>query len=392
MARRLKSSLGDYLEVLSDENVAQFLASKNWSIQRSRSYEQVWLQPGRRGKESAVVQLPRDRSLVDYSRRMLEVLETLCEVFQWTPGEVVEQVSLVRADLFFVRVDQFMADGTIPLRQASALLENIDSLLKASAVAAYDPYSSGRGRLPNAVNAFLNDDLRMGHTKRGSFIITVAARIEDEYFVEEGKSVDRKPSFTRQVMTTLGHSLVATKKQLVSSGSQRPSIDEALANGVRLPMAQAIEEMGNSEGLRALDMSFEWARVDFEVPDIPTERVVLTREELDELPTLREKLTRREEPQNETLVGPIIELRRNDANKDGQEDTEVVVRADVNGRLARVAVPLAGRDYDLAIRAHQSKLPFTVSGVLGRRGNSWRLLDDIVVDREFLDHHFRGNS
>jgi hypothetical protein len=390
MARRLKSSLRDYVEVLNDDNVAQFLASKNWSIQRSHPYEQVWLQPGRRGKESAVVQLPRDRGLVDYSRRMLEVLETLCETFKWTPGEVVEQVSLVRADLFFVRVDQFMADGTIPLRQASALLENIDSLLRASAVAAYDPYSSGRGRLPNAVNAFLNEDLRMGHTKRGSFIITVAARIEDEHFIQEDSSVDRKPSFTRQVMTTLGHSLVATKKQLVTSEGQRPSIDEALAEGVRLPIALAIEEMGDAEGLRALDMSFEWAKVDSGAVDLPTERVVLTREELDEIPTLREKLTRREEPQNETLVGPVIELRRSEASKDGREDTEVVLRADVNGRLVRVAVPLAGRDYDLAIRAHQSKLPFTVSGVLGRRGNSWRLLDDIEVDREFLDHHFRS--
>lgn len=392
MARRLNSSLEQYVGMLDDDKVAQFLASKNWSVQASRTYEQVWLQPKRKGKESAVVQLPRDRSLVDYSRRMREVLEVLCASFEWTPGEVIEQVSLVRADLFFVRVDQFMRDGTIPLRQASALLENIDSLLKASAVVAYDPYASGRGRLPNAVNSFLNEDLRMGHTKRGSFIITVAARIEDEQFSDDKTSDERKPSFTRQVMTTLGHSLHATKKQLKASEGKRPSIDEALADGVRLPIAQAIEDMGDAAGLRALDMSFEWAKVEASTPKLPKSRVVLTREELDELPTLREKLTRKDVPQKEVLVGPVIELRRGEADRTGHEDTEVVVRADVNGRLARIAVPLSGRDYDLAIRAHQSKLPFTVSGTLGRRGNSWRLMDDIEVDREFLDHHFRSQS
>jgi hypothetical protein len=388
VASVMRNAFREYSDVLTDANVAQFLATKRWSIQRDRDFDQIWVSSSSSLKSSSVLQLPRDSGLMDYSRRMVEVLETLCEAYGWTPSEVANQVALARADLFFVRVDQHMSDGTIPLRQASTLLDSIDQMIRSSAISAYSPTSSGRGRMPGAVNDFLTDDVRMGHTKKGSFIITVAARLDDLDLANlQDPPPDAKPSFTRQVMTNLNRSLIATKKQVQGSDASKPTLSEAVDGGLKLPVIQALENMSDAEGLRNLDMSFEWAaseHVDSGVQD----RVLLSKSELSALPGIRERMTKRWEPQLETVVGPVVELRRSETPSQDKEDLEIVMRADVDGRLVKVAVPLSGTDYDWAIRAHRAKLPFTVTGVLGKKGNSWRLTDSIEVDREFLEHHF----
>lgn len=391
MAPGIRFDRLEYGEVLSDANIAQFLATQHWSIQKDRQFDQVWVQPGAQGQMLASLLLPRDGQLVDYSRRLQEALETIGEVYDWDLGQIAEQVAAVRADLFFVRVDQNMMDGTIPLRQATSLLENIDQMIRSAAIVAYNPNSSGKGRIPAVVTDFLSDDVRMGHTKKGSFIITVAARLD----VESAKAVpsrtvssavaeaEVKPSFTRQVMTTLARSLSATKSRI----NHEEGLDAAVGNGLRLPLVQALEDVAGAEGLRALDMSFEWAAAEPLAEQLAS-RIVLGRDELEALPALRESLVRTHAPEIETIVGPVVELKRTDGPADSPETGEIVLRADVAGRLVKVTVPLSGTDYDWAIKAHQAKLPFSVTGQLGRKSNSWRLLDSISVDRTFLEHHF----
>jgi hypothetical protein len=135
---------------------------------------------------------------------------------------------------------------------------------------------------------------------------------------------------------------------------------------------------------------FEWAATEPQRAPVP-DRVTLDRPVIDALPDIEMKLARRYEPERITVVGPVLELKRSDEIVEAREGAqgEIVVRADIGGRPRRITIPLAGEDYDWAVRAHLARLPFTAMGELGKQGNIWRLDEPIDVDRSFLEFRFR---
>lgn len=384
----------DYVDILQPHNVAEYLATQEWACLADKPFGQLWALPNQpKGKISSVL-LPKDPTSADYDRRISESLLLLTDILGVSASELAEAVSTVHADLFFVRVDQSMQDGTIPLRQATQLLENIDQMIKSAAIAAFNPIHSGRGKIPGVVNDFLNDDVRMGHTKRGSFIITVAARHDHLLRTPWLRPPGPTPSFdkpeiettyTRKVMTTLSTALDATRRH-VNKGNDFLDLEQAVHAGVRLPLVEALSDMGSTKGLRKLDMSFNWSQSQ-PLPDlkVPSE-VFFDPDSLAELDKVSARLRREIVPQNETIVGQVTELRRGEQYDPSTESGEVVLRADVDGGLRNVRVELSGRDYDWAIHAHRERLPFTVSGTLGKKGRSWTLSGNVVADTSFLEH------
>lgn len=265
-------------------------------------------------------------------------------------------------------------------------------MIRSAAITADNLLASGRGRTSATVNDFLNDDVRMGHTKHGSFIITVAARLDDasaeldtsQTSVGRSQSDDRPISFTRQVMTTLARGLSVTK-QIAESSPNAPALEAAMNAGMRLPMIKALRSMGNNEGVRSIDLSFEWAPIEPQREKVDSE-IKLSRETVLLLDKVEDRLVREEPPREVTLTGPVVELRRGErVGGDDAERGEIVVRADVDGVWKRVTVELSGVDYDDAIAAHRQQLPFVVSGVLEKVKRSWALTSRVKVDRSFLE-------
>lgn len=390
----------DYAEVLQPRSVAEYLATQEWACLADKPFGQLWALPEQPTGQVSSIMLPKDPAAGDYDRRINESLTLLTRILDMSASELAEAVSTVHADLFFVRVDQSMKDGTIPLRQATQLLENIDQMIKSAALATYNPLHSGLGKVPNTVKEFLDDDVRMGHTKRGSFIITVAARHDQlpepsaNSSPSAPDSVDEVPAialtYTRRVMTTLSTALDATRRHVVR-GNDFMGLDEAVHAGVRLPLVEALSEMGSTKGLRALDMTFNWSqsqpRPESKVPSEVTFNV----DSLGSLNDVSARLRREVVPKDETLVGPVTELRRPERYDPSMDSGEIVLRAEVEGRLRKVRVELAGEDYDWAIVAHRERLPFTVSGTLGKKGNSWSLTGNVVADTSFLQHRLSGS-
>ncbi|MGW4365109.1 hypothetical protein ACWEKT_05630 [Nocardia takedensis] len=387
----VSDSLTEYGEVLTPSSVAQFLATRHWTVQMDRKVDQTWVLNGAGVDRPVAVLVPREPRFVDFGKRLREAVETISRAYGLSVPELVEQIAAVNADLFYVRVDQRMADGTISLRQATSLLENIDQMIRTAALAAHNPQSTGRGRAPDFVNEFLNDDVRMGHTKKGSFIITVAARIPEsgERRTPMVAAAETAPSFTRQVTTTLAESLDVTRRFAANRG-EFADLDHAVDEGLKLQIVQALQEMGSGGGLRALDLSFEWSPTEPQRASVPT-RIRLDRDIIDVLPDIERRLQRGATPKRVTVVGPVRELRQYD-NDVSEPGGEVVVLAEVDGRVRRITVPLGSADHEWAIVAYRRRLPFTVSGQLIKRNNVWRLDGPIDVDTSFLRFHARSTD
>jgi hypothetical protein len=368
---------------LTPPAVSRYLASHDWELEaRHPNVREIWRLIGERGPLGRIM-LPLATDFVDFPQRFLDALRAMGEIYGWSPAQLAERIMAARADLFFVRLDQAMTDGTIPFRQAEKTMDALFKMMKAAATTTADPTHSHRGRRPNSVTDFLDEDVRLGHTKAGSFVFTVVARLGDPLPPHEDGSA--AVAFPRRVMETLATGLETTR-DLARHWDDRTA-DHAGQLGLSAGLVESLQDLTQPGTLRSLDLSFDWATSE---PRPPVGRVpiVVDRDVIAALPRIRERLVRREEPpRTETLVGTVRALTREDPCGEDRETATVVLAADVHGRARSVHVTLTGKDHEWAILAYRRKLPFTVTGDLVFERGVWRLTGVVTVDSSFLEHH-----
>lgn len=376
---------------LTPATVAAFLGASGWTVQSSNDAREVWtLSEGL--STVARLLLPVDPTFVDYDVRMHEALVRLCKFTGWDLQDLTTNIQSIRSDILYIRADQYTQDGTIPLRQARELIDGAYSLLESAARAALDPRPRYQGRKPVAVTNFVEDDIRMGHTQRGSFVITVMTRLDEaeeipltpdeQATATNGVDVQddslelyesvRIPPFQRQVMTTLASALEETAD--LAATADFGNLDRAISLGVSANLCNSLSQMTQFDGLRALDLSFRWSPREPDHPELESP-VSLNRDRIPRLDQISERLTRAPEPVNASIFGQVTRLER------GEEDDEgIVTVAGYLGRSQRrsVRLYLSGNDYDYAIRAHRSRTPVTVAGTLERRGASYWMANPVV--------------
>ncbi|MGR6921118.1 hypothetical protein ACU635_43340 [[Actinomadura] parvosata] len=388
MRSTFEASLLELADSLAPTAVSQFLASQAWELESRQDHvSEIWRLPAH-GSRPARIMLPLATDYVDFRERFYDALKAIRIVNDWDAEKLYEHIIATRSDLLYIRLDQTMVDGTIPVRQAEATIRSIYQMVKAAATTTADPSHSHRGRRSAAVNEFLDEDVRLGHTKRGSFIFTVVARHDDEQprdlGAEAAPVTERRP-FQRQVMETLARGLQTAHH--LARGQSREALTEPAAWGLSANLVGALEELTQPKGLRAVDMSFEWAASEA-APEVGTEPIHLDYDVFPELSRVRERLVRQEEPpRRETVVGPVKSLSWEEGGDQPEEEAgEVVVYGDIAGRMRNVHVLLIGEDHEWAIRAYRSKIPLRVTGDLVYERRAWWLRGDIALDTSFLRH------
>jgi hypothetical protein len=390
----LDPSLLEIAATLTPASVSQFLACHDWQLEaRQDRVKEIWRLPGDGGNPKARIMLPLATDFQDYSQRFYDALYAIGRLNGWGADQLYAQIIATRADLLYVRLDQLLPpDGTISFRQAETTIGAIYRMMKAAATTAADPRHSHRGRRSATVTNFLEDGVRLGHTKRGSFVFTMVTRMDDDEAESRGhgaghdRGCDMTP-FSRRVMETLAKGLETTRH--LASGRDREAFDDPAEWGLSANLVESLEEMTRPQELRALDMSFEWAAAQGK-PGVGGEPITFEHELFGQLARVRERLVRQEEPpRRETLVGPVKSLTREEGDAPTDEIGSVIMLADVNGRTRNVQMTLLGEDHGWAIRAYRAKLPFTVTGDLAFERGAWRLIGDIEVDTDFLRHRLR---
>lgn len=409
MSRSLVNDFREYADVLAPRSLHQFLAVQAWTLHSQMPFMETWVHADSPGRASSIVHLPRDHQNVDFDRRLAEAAARVARAFDWSISELAEQVANVHADIFYIRVRSSGVDGTIALWQASSTIDAIEKMVKSAAIITSNPRAKGTGRTSERVSSFLSNDLRMGHTRRGSFIITVAARLQDtptallgELTTPESPTgaravvapiesshLDTSPQhvpdseidFTRRVMTTLSHSLAATSRHL-RQGEDFIDLETAKDQGMTVPIVESLGEIAGQRGHAGLDLKFEWSPVLEQQTEV-AEKIVFAPSEVERIPVTIERMKRHTEPGDVvSVVGPVVTLSRDE--NDSAESGEVHVLADVGGSVRKVGIDLVGVAYDWAIYAHRHHLPFSAQGVLDKVGNRWKIVDRLAVDTTYL--------
>jgi len=380
------ASYREAASTLKPQAVSEYLAASPWDLERRDDTKEIWQLTDARGKSAGRLMLPLATGYTDFADRFYDALLTLGRVNGWDADQLLEQILATRADLFFVRLDQPTTDGTISFRQAEATIDSIYRMMRSAAEAATGSRVRRRGRLPAAVENYLNNGVRLGHTKRGSFIFTVASRLNESIMANPSLEEEIEAGIVteivspRRVMETLANSLAAARN-IAAHGTGSLSDYYFIDTNV----LESLEEIGKPEDLRSIELSFQWA-IALRPPDVDTDPIKLNHRDISILSEYRQiRASQVKEPASDienyvTLVGPVVTLTRSDAEEEENETREVVIVADVGrGRFRHVHVPLSGPDHEFAIQAYRSRAPLTVSGTLLFDAQRWQLVGNVQV-------------
>lgn len=381
------ATYSELANVLSPTAVSRYLsATLPWRLDRRQGEaSEIWSMPGDSQSLRGRIMLPLATDYVDFHDRFIDALRGIALISNLTPQELAENINSARTDALYVHLDQVYADGTIPLQQAEVTIFAIYQMLKAAAITAAAPNRVQRGgRLPAAVSAFLEEDVRLGHTKPGSFVFTVVSRldVEPDDAALPALASDISTNFPRKVMETLARGLETTR-DLINGGSAT-ALDAPAQWGLSAGLVESLEAIAEPEELRSLKLLFRWATAEPK-PSVGREPITIERASVGVLARIHERLIQEEEPPHrETLFGQVISLSRDEESLDLDESGTVVISAEVNGRKRNVHMTLTGESHTHAIEAYQRKLPLIVTGDLLFERRAWRLIGDLDVDASLL--------
>ena len=239
----LTTSVANTLEAISPETLSQYLRARGWHEAGDfLGKASIW----HLGEDLEVL-LPKSDHLRDYKTRVCEIIDVLELSEHRDRQQILNDLLLQPTDLIKIRIDSpDIIGGTIPIDEAVRLYEATSKIMKFIASATVQPRSVYRGGIFAEVKEYLQE-LRVGETEQGSYIINVLSPIMQEH-----------ENFGRKVNLFLNRALTAinTTTKYVLAGSNIDIFEQSVESGVSSNLCDALLEVGNYTDLQ--DLSFRW--------------------------------------------------------------------------------------------------------------------------------------
>jgi hypothetical protein len=369
------------LSDVTPQDALAFLRENGWSPwgdSGGRGVAELW-QRSVRGRRQEVL-VPLRPEAVDYQRAWRDLLSQVATFEQQSPAAVAEAMLFVSADVAEWRAVQASEhEYTLPLDDAQKLISSVRDALVAAASASLQRRSYfGHHKTKQArEHARL---VRMGQTRRGSYIIPIISRLP-------GAEVDAKQPpeerlleatvvpYQRQVMATLARGL-STVHRLAVQAEQEPStrdLNEAVVEGVSAELCEAVGGSFAATTIRELDVSFKWASR-IAPPRGAENQMIFPMETMPVVASMARRLRESDTPGSQLIFGTVVNLHRNE-----DEDVGVVTVNMVLGNERRqVRMRLRPDAHDVATDAYKRRRVISAYGVLNRpSGRGW-YLDDVT--------------
>ena len=371
-------SLGSYDLLPTD--VTEWLRIHGWS--RAGSLGDI-AQRWQSGTVGVVV--PMLTTSPDFTLRWSEMLGRLAESFETDQAGVLLAVTKAGSDIAEFRASGHI-DDSLPLGDASTLIDSVRRAMQASANSALQPRSYYGHSLPDAARDHARN-VRMGQTRRGSYIVPVISRLpilqpEDADDAVLFEDVAYQP-FARTAMLRLAGGL--TELRELTHGSKAPTrsrITESVARGVSSELCEAVASTLETESITDLDVAFTWAER-LRISSAP-EAVRLESGSIDLLRQVGTILKGESVVGPQTVVGYVKRLDRGEDDEVGR----ITLRILDNDKARNVTVDLNDDEYHIAGQANTDRRMISATGVLHREPgralrfseiNDFRLLEDLAA-------------
>jgi hypothetical protein len=371
------------LKAVPPENAAMYLAARGWhAVEERATLFTIWANP----KFSHVrILVPSSQAVGDYALRIQQLLESLEIVEDRSQAEILTDLFVPYADILRVRHTAMGdSDSSITLDAGVELVANARRLVLAAASAAVAIRSTYATRKPDSAEGYIKK-VRMAHTERGSFILTILSPIfiSDSLF-RDSLSVP-EPFERRVTRTLLGAVDAAVTAALESERRQDLSpFKSTLEKGVSSNLCDALVGLEAKTNAIAIDLSVSWAPGrELPRPDVPT-TVRIPRKVIPVLEAASREL-KNIGPEPVLVRGPITHLHSDFILQQGAPESagDITVAGYIDGELRKVNITLPMAEYLRAVEGHKLGQLINVRGELEKQGRAWVLLN--LHDLQFED-------
>jgi hypothetical protein len=344
------------IALVSVDDIGAYLGALGWRQQPGLTgVSDLWTPPGeappgkhwRSGPDDLV--LPRNRGVLDYSRRMAEAIGILSFIEQRPAALVLRDILTARADVVRFKRPSASPEGSILLADGLTLVDQALDMITAAASSAVAARRVVPSRRPLLTQQYLQQ-VRLGQTEKSSYVITVISPLERLAVEEPTLFEQTEESFPRRVTRTLTSGLQALAdgtEQVRREGDFR-IFDGLIVSGVSANLCESVARLVRSPDREsAVEIQVDWAATQ------PRPEIV-SRFEPGMEPYLLEaaRRFRAAEPLEGTLLtGVVVRLQRARDELEGR----ITVSCVVDGALRQLGVPLGLADYQNAVDAHRER-------------------------------------
>ncbi|MDR0518026.1 MAG: hypothetical protein LBH25_13385 [Fibromonadaceae bacterium] len=362
----------DIINKILPVNCESYLKNKGWSeTGRLGNVARLFGKVNDEGKFFEVL-VPTKTDIGDFKSVILKLLFALQDFENRSLDYIANDIVLSKFDV--LRVIAFKGDTStdLPLEAAKTLLDRSFAMMASAAqsIITQQPYFSQRR---GEVNEFMSK-LRMGHTERGSFIVTlqtpIAPIIPEPSLLFDVEPLITKEPFGRQVTVRLC-SLIS-EANTIANEPESDALTQSIARGMSANFFEALADITEVCGDAGTNLDMTWAAVRPIQPawNIKDKFIV----EKEKVETLREagRTLRTRVPETDVEVtGYVIALHR-----DENADKGIIKLNDVISRPMRViSAELDLKRYNQAIKAHENRDIVVMKGDLQKGGRGCSLTD-----------------
>jgi hypothetical protein len=252
----------DIIHNIIPMNSEAYLKSKGWDkIAKINSVAVIFKKTKEDGRSTEVL-VPTDITCLDYKNRLADLLLTLQEFEERELTYIAKDIVSSAYDTFRIIAFKGDASASLPLTGALTLLDRGLAMMSsvAQSIITLRPYF--QSKKSGEVSNFLSK-LRMGHTERGSFIVTIQAPIAPSFsadlpLYETEISAVEEP-FERLVMKRLC-SLIS-EATMIANAPDENVLTASVSRGMSANFFEALADIADACGENGANFDMTWAPV-----------------------------------------------------------------------------------------------------------------------------------
>ncbi|MFI5800491.1 hypothetical protein [Streptomyces sp. NPDC051677] len=343
------------------DEIRSYLKVTGWSTVSGSDVAELWRLPG---PTEEVVLVPMKPGAPDFTKRARILVADLARISSEDTRTVQDSIASVFHDVTDLRASHpSLRDGSIPLDAGFELFQSAKRLRVASAASTIRRQGHFRN-FPTRAREQARD-VRLGQTRKGSYIVPIISQARSPLDVyERGQNqIDievEETLFDRRVTATMSRALGVLEEMAGTDRVPTPSeITDSIGEGVSYELCQALSKVVNSEAVDSLDITFNWSRVAAAPAGTPLE-VEFNREAIAIVERVSDQLKTSVYSREHVIYGLVTDLRRHPDDETGK----VGVQALLQRRSRTIWMDLPDADYHTAVRCHDTGTAVRVRGVL----------------------------
>ena len=346
---------------IDNDNLSLYLVLSNWKKIRTKIKLNYDVYINTKGDERFQINVPIFKDYFGYEEMITNACYKIAQFENIDVNLVVEKILNPRADIIKIRtVSKNVINGTIPLEDASSLIEKARRILMDSAMDVLNKTKHRVSKYSNEVNSFISK-CRFGQTQVGSYVLSIICPFKDEIQNEEISLFGdefKEENETRRIVKKLIKSTNQINAALENNVDLLSFIEKNDDDFISLNFIEDLSEFGNFDEESLLEINTEFSPLEKEQTKF---KANFNGSKTHILKTFIEQYKAKENISDENIyiIGLISKVAA-DPILDKREFGEITVQSKLDDKLYKVTVPL--RDYPRALEAHQKGLLVRVSG------------------------------